>query len=89
MNCGNAKLKKCIKQNIIGTSEAADLLGCTPQNVRSLANRGLLEPVAVLKQGMLFLRSDIEARREEYPPGNWQMKRVDRWEIEARKNQPK
>lgn len=51
-------------QMLVDTSEAAQLLGCTRQNVADLVRRGRLAPVRTGLKGMLFLRADVLARKE-------------------------
>ncbi|MCD8382259.1 MAG: helix-turn-helix domain-containing protein [Clostridiales bacterium] len=50
-------------RNILSTSEVAELLGCTRQNVDSLAARGKLHPVKSYRRNRLFLRGDAIRRR--------------------------
>ena len=50
------------RQATLETSEVAQLLGCTRQNVSDLVRRGKLVPLKTSARGPLFLRSDIYAR---------------------------
>lgn len=52
---------------IVSTAEAAQMLGCTRQNIDSLVRRGKLMPVKAYAKNKLFLRSDILRR---IPNGN-------------------
>ncbi|MGD0285097.1 MAG: hypothetical protein ABSC31_01760 [Acidimicrobiales bacterium] len=47
--------------DLVGVSEIAELLGITRQRAdQLLRQKGAPEPVAVLTQGRVFLREDIE-----------------------------
>lgn len=50
-------------QSLCDTREAANILGCTRQNVADLVRRGKLVPVRTGARSMLFLRRDVLARR--------------------------
>ena len=51
-----------LKQQLMGTSEIAELLGVTNQRVDQLARRtDFPEPVAVLAAGRIWNRADVEA----------------------------
>lgn len=50
-------------QAVCDTSEVAQLLDCTRQNVSDLVRRGKLVPLRSTTRGMLFLRADVLARR--------------------------
>jgi prophage regulatory protein len=51
-----------LKQQLMGTSEIAELLGVTNQRVDQLARRAdFPEPVAVLAAGRIWNRADVEA----------------------------
>lgn len=48
-------------EELVGTSEIADLLGVSRQRVQQLASRpGFPEPVAVLSAGTIWRKADIE-----------------------------
>lgn len=47
------------RHEIINTSEAANMLGCTRQNVDAAAKRGRYQPIKAYQRTKLFLRSDI------------------------------
>jgi len=51
-----------IKHNLLTTSEASVLLGCSRQNIEDLIKRNKLHPVRTLPNGRLFLRSEVEQR---------------------------
>lgn len=50
------------RQALLDTSEVAQLLGCSRQNVSDLVRRGRLVPLKTSARGPLFLRSDVYAR---------------------------
>lgn len=54
-----------VAQRIVNAAEAAELLGCSKQNVADLTNRGKLHPVKVSEKYTLYLKSEILKR-------NWQ-----------------
>lgn len=54
-----------IKYNILTSSEVAELLGTTRQRISAIAKSGEIEPIKQTSQGMLFLRSDIEAYKKK------------------------
>lgn len=47
---------------LVDASQAADLLGCSRQNVGAMARRGTLEPVKTGPKSTLFMRADILER---------------------------
>ncbi len=55
-------LIKFIQEELIDTSEAAQILGCSRQNISDLIKRGKLKPVKILRQERVFFRADILAR---------------------------
>jgi len=57
------ELAEFIKKEIIDSREAANILGCSRQNIDDLVKRGKLKPIKTLSQGMLFFREDIIARK--------------------------
>lgn len=50
-------------QRVINTSEAADILGCSRQNIDDLTKRGKLHPIKVTAQSKLFLKSEVLQRK--------------------------
>ncbi|MCD8383697.1 MAG: DUF2442 domain-containing protein [Clostridiales bacterium] len=50
------------RYSILSTSESAELLNCTRQNIDSLVRRGRLTPVKTYARNKLFLRSDVVRR---------------------------
>jgi len=56
------ELLQFISDNIISTGEAAEILGCSRQNINDLVKRGKLTPVKQINYIMLFLKDDIMSR---------------------------
>lgn len=52
-----------IANNLITTAEAAELMGCSRQNVNDLVSRGVLQPVKTSAKSKLFLKSDVLLRK--------------------------
>lgn len=50
-------------RDLVDVAEAAELLGCSPRNVRALARRGSLPPVR--RSPLLFDRVDVENRAHQ------------------------
>lgn len=51
------------RQALCDVREAAELLGCSRQNISDLVRRGKLVPLKASARSMLFLRADVLARR--------------------------
>ena len=54
--------KDFVAERVINTSEAAEILGCSRQNIDDLIKRGKLNPVKITAKDKLFLKSDILKR---------------------------
>lgn len=54
-----------IKHNVLTSSEVAELIQITRQRVSAIVKSGEIEPIKQTSQGMLFLRSDIEAYKKK------------------------
>lgn len=59
----NTELKQFIADNIISTSEAAEILGCSRQYINQLINEKKLIPIKKINYITLFLKSDVEERQ--------------------------
>lgn len=57
------ELMTFIADNIITSKEAAELLGCSRQNIDDLVKRNKLIPVRVLPRDRLFFKEDVLARK--------------------------
>jgi predicted site-specific integrase-resolvase len=56
------ELSKFIAAEIINSSEAIELLGCSRQNLNDLIQRGKIVPIKEMKRDRLFFKEDIMAR---------------------------
>lgn len=54
-----ADFKAYLQQELIDTAGAAELMGCTRQNIQDLVSRGRIKPVMTLRNNFLFLRSEL------------------------------
>jgi len=54
-----------IKHNVLTSAEVAELIQTTRQRIAAIVKSGELEPIKQTPQGMLFLRSDIEAYKKK------------------------
>lgn len=59
------ELRRFLENEAIGTIEAAEILGCTRQNIKRLVDNGKLVPIKTLERDRLFLKADILKRKEE------------------------
>lgn len=50
-------------QRVVNTSEVAEILGCSRQNIDDLTKRGKLNPIKTTQQGKLFLKSEVLQRK--------------------------
>lgn len=58
-------LKAYIVEEVINTSEAIEILGCTRQNLNDLIKRGKIVPIKDLPRDRLFFKSDILQRKKQ------------------------
>lgn len=56
------ELEKFIIDNVINTTEAIAILGCSRQNLFSLVERGKIKPIRELPKDKWFFKSDILVR---------------------------
>lgn len=54
--------RQFVESRVVNTAEAAELLGCTRQNIDDLIRRGKLHPVKATPKNKLFLKSEIIQR---------------------------
>lgn len=54
-----------VKNRVVSTKEATELLDCSRQNIDDLVRRKKLEPLKIDSKNKLFYRKDIEQRRCE------------------------
>lgn len=57
-----ADFRSYVAQRVITAKEAADVLGCSRQNVMDLTKRGKLHPVKSSEKNTLFLKSEVLKR---------------------------
>lgn len=48
-----------MQQNLVDTATAAEILGCTRQNIQDLVRRGKLTPVMTFKNSFLFFKGEL------------------------------
>ena len=54
-----------VKYRIVNSAEAADILGCSRQNIDDLTRRGRLHPIRIDSKNRLYLRNEIIQRRKK------------------------
>lgn len=57
-------LRKFLEDEIINTADAAQILGCTRQNIDDLVRRNKLIPIKIFPRDKLFFKSDVLERVE-------------------------
>lgn len=56
--------KEMNKMNYVSRDQAAEILGCTSQNIERLQLKGLLNPVPTIYPKYYFDRCDVESLKE-------------------------
>lgn len=56
------ELEKFLAEEIVNTTEAIQLLGCSRQNLHEQVLKGNIRPIRVMQKDRLFLKEDIMAR---------------------------
>jgi hypothetical protein len=56
------ELRSFIAAEVINTSEAAEILSCSRQNIEDLIKRNKLIPIKIYPRDKLFLKSDVLQR---------------------------
>lgn len=59
------ELTAFIVNEVINTTEAIEILGCTRQNLNDLIKREVITPLKELPRDRLFYKSDILKRKEQ------------------------
>lgn len=54
-----------VKTEVLTSAEVLEILGVSRQSLNSLVKRGKLVPIKELTRDKLFLREDVERRKEE------------------------
>jgi hypothetical protein len=52
-------LRKFMADEVVTTSEATEIIGCSRQNLKQLVDRGTLIPIKQTSKERLFLKSDV------------------------------
>lgn len=52
-----------VRRNLVNSAEAAEILGCSRQNIEKLIDQGKLHPVRRLAKSTLLLKSEVEQRK--------------------------
>lgn len=58
------ELKSFMENEIVNTNGAAEILGCTRQNIKRIVDNGKLVPLKEMEKDRLFLKSDVIKRKE-------------------------
>lgn len=58
------ELAAFIVSEVINTSEAREILGCSRQNIDDLIKRGKLIPIRILAKDKWFFKSDVLSRKK-------------------------
>ena len=58
-------VRNAVKKGVLTEDEAAEILGCSRQNIIDLTKRGKLHPIKTSEKSTLYLKSEILKR-------NWQ-----------------
>lgn len=53
------ELVSFIQEEIVNTSEAIEILGCTRQNIAYLVSNGRIKPIKEMRRDRLFFKKDI------------------------------
>ena len=69
--------KAYLQQELIDTAGAAELMGCTRQNIQNLVSRGRIKPVMTAQEQ--FSVSEERIMSETRRPGSMWYNRADDW----------
>ncbi|PHB23065.1 DNA-binding protein [Bacillus pseudomycoides] len=53
------ELVSFVQEEIVNTSEAIEILGCTRQNISYLVSNGRIKPIKEMPRDRLFFKKDI------------------------------
>ncbi|MDO3660749.1 DNA-binding protein [Bacillus sp. C28GYM-DRY-1] len=59
------ELRDFMDKEVITTSEAIQIIGCSRQNLKQLVDYGTLTPIKTTNRDRLFLRKDIEGYKKK------------------------
>ncbi|MDA2537629.1 DNA-binding protein [Bacillus cereus] len=54
-----------IQSEIVNTSEALDILGCSRQNLNQMVQKERVKPIKEMPRDRLFFKADILKRKEQ------------------------
>ncbi|MCM3454416.1 helix-turn-helix domain-containing protein [Heyndrickxia oleronia] len=58
------ELKAFLQEQVVNTKQAAEILGCTRQNIKRIVDNGKLVPIKEMEKDRLFLKADVLKRIE-------------------------
>ena len=56
---GVEELRNFFDKEVVTTTEAIEIIGCSRQNLKQLVDRGTLIPIKITPKERLFLKTDI------------------------------
>ncbi|KSW07160.1 transcriptional regulator [Bacillus velezensis] len=59
------ELREFLDKEVITTSEAIEIIGCSRQNLKQLVDYKTLVPIKTTNRDRLFLRKDIEGYKKK------------------------
>lgn len=59
------ELMEFLKEEVVNTSEAIEIIGCSRQNLSQLIKSGSLTPIRESSKERLFLKTDVLNRKEK------------------------
>ncbi|QTU91804.1 helix-turn-helix domain-containing protein [Bacillus velezensis] len=59
------ELREFLDKEVITTSEAIEIIGCSRQNLKQLVDHKTLNPIKSTNRDRLFLRKDIEGYKKK------------------------
>ncbi|WP_153529827.1 DNA-binding protein [Bacillus sp. TYF-B5-5] len=59
------ELREFMDKEVITTSEAIEIIGCSRQNLKQLVDYKTLTPIKTTNRDRLFLRKDIEGYKKK------------------------
>ncbi|WP_367387425.1 helix-turn-helix domain-containing protein [Bacillus vallismortis] len=59
------ELREFMDKEVITTSEAIEIIGCSRQNLKQLVDYGTLKPIKTTNRDRLFLKKDIEGYKKK------------------------
>lgn len=56
------KICSFVSHRVVNAAEAAELLGCSRQNINDLSRKGKLHPIKATEKSTLYLKSEVQKR---------------------------